>query len=56
MRKKFKNSEEIILWLNKVLRDYRIKEDQKMLTQFMKENESGGIQSEEVRKWWFNRY
>ncbi|MBN4070419.1 hypothetical protein JYT76_01940 [Olleya sp. AH-315-F22] len=56
MRKKFKNSKEIITWLNKVFRDYRIKEDQKMLTQFMKEIESGGIQSDEVRKWWLNRY
>ncbi len=52
---KFKDAQEIIDWLNRVFSMYRIKEDQRMLSRFMKESESGEL-SDEMTKWWLNRY
>ena len=55
MKNEFSNSEEILKWLNEKFRVYKIKEDQRMLSRFMKESESGKL-SDEMTKWWLNRY
>ena len=55
MKKLFKNTKEIIDWLNDWHRGEKIKKDQQMLSRFMKESKLGEL-SEEVKKWWINRY
>jgi hypothetical protein len=41
--------------LKKWIQENKIKKDQQMLTRFMKESKSGEL-SEEIKKWWMNRY
>ena len=52
---KFKNTQELINWLNRTFQMYKIKEDQRMLSRFIAESQSGKL-SDEILRWWVNRY
>ena len=51
---KFKDTEELITWLNRIFEMYRIKESQRMLARFIAESQSGKL-SDEILRWWVNR-